>query len=376
LPFRLETFRASAMRFTFAFSGIALAAAHTYPEWFQEKMKNADRSDTAEPACNDASCSQPSKKYSKILPAQPGVQWDSHGGYCGAWSVQRTTLLKGAYISQQQVRDHAEAGGGHDEEILNTNIDGAFDKLHIKHENFEFNVLPTPQKDAYLKFMKKQLLADNPVIWMVMFDGSRRPETGYDMDNTTNGIYGHIEPVVGIMSDRVLTDETVYDDDVFAYFDDSGKSTHYVSADKVSGTCDFSGGQAKCTAQCPGGLFGQCVWDQRGYIYAVTELNDDHEHVPVSLAISPYTSEPDTRDGDKPTGITGTLTISKLAAGSKYDIYRWDSADEAFVYKAANKIETFTATSDTYEFEDPNQFMSDSATYYRCVPANSADAVV
>ena len=48
-------------------------------------------------------------------------------------------------------------------------------------------------------------------------------------------IDGHIEPVVGIMSDHPFSDETVYDDDVFAYFDDAGKTTHYVTSSKVPG---------------------------------------------------------------------------------------------------------------------------------------------
>merc|ERR1719272_869307 len=162
------------------------------------------------------------------------------------------------YISQQQVRDHADAGGGHDEEILNSNIDSAFERLHIKHENWEFNIEPVPQADGYLKFMKKQLLAENPVVWMVMFDGSTRPEDGYTMDNKTNGIYGHIEPVVGIMSNHPFSDETVYDDDVFAYFDDAGKATHYVAPGKIPGECKF-GSSKTCRSSCKTGPFGQCV---------------------------------------------------------------------------------------------------------------------
>lgn len=272
------------------------------------------------------------------------------------------------------MRDHAEFGGGHDEEILNTNIDGAFKKLHIKHENWEFNVMPTPQTDGYLNFMKKQLVADNPIIWMVMFDSDSKPDDDYTMDNQTNGIYGHIEPVVGIMSNQPLSDGTVYDDDVFAYFDDASKSTHYATATNVPGTCQFSG--KHCTPKCKSGFYGQCVWDQRGYIYAVLDLDDVRDAAPVSLSISPFASEPYTRGGSNPIDITGTLTVSKLKAGSKYDIYRWDSAEEAFMYNDAKKIETFSATSDTYTFEDPKKFLSNSATYYRCVPASDASVVV
>jgi len=97
----------------------------------------------------------------------------------------------------------------------------------------------------------------------------------------------------------------------------------------------------------------------------------------VSLSISPFASEPYTRDGHSdPIDITGTLTVSKLETGSKYDIYRWDTAEDAFVYNDANKIQTFTAASDTYTFEDPKKFLSNSATYYRVVPASSRDVIV
>lgn len=341
------------------------------PEWLEEKIKNADRSDTPEEPNG-----QPSRKYQKILPMQPGIQWNQHGGYCGAWSVQRAAMAKGAYISQQQVRDHAEFGGGHDEEILNTNIDGALEKLHIKAEDFQFNVLPVPQSEEYLKFMKKHLIADNPVIWMVMFSGDSYPDAGYSMDNQTNGIYGHIEPVVGILSDYELTDDTVHDNDVFAYFDDASKSTHYAEANEVSGTCSFGSGGKTCSAHCSTGLFGQCVWDQHGYIYAIQDFTDKRTAAPVSLSISPYASEPYTRGGHAPIDITGTLTISGLTSGSSYDIYRWDSAEDAFVYTDANKIETFTATQETHTFEDPTTFLSSSATYYRCVLSSAGDTVV
>jgi len=348
-----------------------LGMATRMPQWLEEKIANADRSDTPE-----ESNEQPSRKYQKILPMQPGIQWGQHGGYCGAWSIQRAAMFKGAYISQQQVRDHAEFGGGHDEEILNTNIDGAFEKLHIKAEDFQFNVLPSPQSEEYMKFMKRHLIADNPVIWMVMFDGASYPDAGYSMDNQTNGIYGHIEPVVGILSDHELTDDTVYDGDVFAYFDDASKSTHYADRDQVPGRCDFDGWSSTCTAQCDTDYYGQCVWDQHGYIYAIQDFTDDRTAMPVTLSISPYASEPYTRGGETPIDITGTLTISSLTAGSTYDIYRWDSAEDAFVYTTANKIETFTATEETHTFKDPNTFLSSSATYYRCVPASDGDAVV
>merc|ERR1711939_603783 len=105
------------------------------------------------------------------------------------------------------------------------------------------------------------------------------------------------------------------------------------------------------------------------------DFADEREALPVSLSISPFASEPYTRGGEKAIDITGTLTISSLTPGEQYDIYRWDSAEEAFMYKDAHKIKTFTAKEDSYTFEDPTKFLSSSATYYRCIPASSGIVV-
>ena len=54
--------------------------------------------------CEGGLCAKADMKYERIIPAQPGYQWNEAGGYCGSWSIQRASLTKGAYISQQQVR--------------------------------------------------------------------------------------------------------------------------------------------------------------------------------------------------------------------------------------------------------------------------------
>ena len=84
---------------------------------------------------------------------KPGYQWDDAGGYCGSWAVQRATLAKGAYISQQQVRDHTSPGGGHDNEILSTNIVEALTNLKLSFEGFDFQTTPLPQQPAYVCYV-------------------------------------------------------------------------------------------------------------------------------------------------------------------------------------------------------------------------------
>lgn len=100
---------------------------------------------------------------------------------------------------------------------------------------------------------------------------------------------------------------------------------------------------------------------------------DEQDGLPLSMKVHPR-DEPDTRTGHPPTQVTATLTASGLTEGAKYDIYRWGSVKEAFTYNDKYKINTFTATSDTFVFKDPHTFSSDSATYYRCVKA-SGDSV-
>ena len=118
---------------------------------------------------------KPDLKYERIIASQPGFQWDDAGGYCGSWAVQRATLAKGAWISQQQVRDATSAGGGHDNEILSTNIDEALQSLKIDYEGFDYINTPLPQQDAYFAWLKKQLVAGYAVAWMILWSGQSYP---------------------------------------------------------------------------------------------------------------------------------------------------------------------------------------------------------
>ena len=83
--------------------------------------------------CAAGLCDKPSKPYERIADVQPGTQWMDAGGYCGSWATQRAVLAKGAWLSQQVVRDHTEGCGGHDEEILSCNIDEAWTNLKIDY---------------------------------------------------------------------------------------------------------------------------------------------------------------------------------------------------------------------------------------------------
>ena len=179
-------------------------------------------------------------------------------------------------------------------------------------------------------------------------------------------MYGHVEPVIGIQSSHPLNDTTVYDDDVVVHLTDGGTNT--VHRKMTTLPCKWAGvGEP---AEC--GLFYTYGMGPYSFGYAVKGFKDGRDDaLPASLHVDPWKSEPDTRSGEKPTPLKGTLTITGTQAGQEYDIYRWDNSKDAFTYHPDFKHSTFKATESEHVFEDPKTFLSSSATYYSCVPASA-----
>jgi len=331
---------------------LATASAMKMPPWVNETL-----------ICERGLCTKPNAAYERIVDIQPGYQWDDAGGYCGSWASQRAILGKGAWISQQVVRDHTESCGGHDEEILSCNIDEAWTNLKIDYDRFDFESAPLPQTDAYFGWLKKQLAAGHPVAWMILWSGQTYPI--YSLTPPA-GMYGHVEPVIGIQSSHPLNDTTVYDDDVVVHYTDGGVNTVYRPISSLPGKWEGPGKAADC------GKYHYCIGNPYGFGWAAKGFTPDVKQaraMPAALHIDPWKSEPDTRSGDKPAALKGTLKVSELTPGATYDIYRWDSVGEAFTYSEAYKKTSFTAWSDTHTFVDDTSFSSDGATYYRVVQA-------
>lgn len=318
--------------------------------------------------CTAKECTKPKKKYERVMQTPAGSQWGGHGGYCGSWAIQRATLAKGAWVSQQQVRNHTVAGGGHDEEILETNIDLALKNLKLKAEGFDYKNLPSPQADAYRKWIKKQLAAGNAIAWMIMLGSASRPPKYPVYPGLPYGQYSHIEPVVGILSDHPLNDTEWYDDDYIVHYTDADQHAYYRSMKSLPDDVTMKG---NCAHQDYRGM--PCIYEQYGFGWAIQGFQDDKEGVPLSLDIDPSKSEPDTRDGKAPVPLTGTVTIDGLVKGGKYALHRWDSVATAFDYKDssdAHSVHSFTADAGKLVYKDPKTFSSGGATYYRCIADN------
>lgn len=308
--------------------------------------------------CIAKECRKPTRKFERISITQPGYQWMDAGGYCGAWSIQRAVMAKGAWISQQQVRNHTVPGGGHDEEILATNIDVALKNLKIAAEGFDYKNLPVPQVDTYRRWIKKQLVNGHTLVWMIMLNGGHYPV----YPHLPYGLYSHVEPVVGILSDHPLADENFYDDDVILHYTDASTHTYYRTMASLPG--DYTS-----EASCPGHDYPgyPCINKQRGFGWAIQGFLGDAVNIrPLSLSIDHWQSEPDVRSGAVPGHFKGTLTASELTVGGRYVIYRWDGVANAFDMSKAMVVQRFTAKKEIEVMEDPKSFQSDGATYYRC----------
>ena len=101
--------------------------------------------------CFVQECKKPNTPYSRVLPLAPRLQWLIDGGYCGSLSIQSVALLHGAWISQAEVRRHGRPGGGHDNEVVDTNIAYTLDNLKLRSEGWDYKAEPTPQVVAYMK---------------------------------------------------------------------------------------------------------------------------------------------------------------------------------------------------------------------------------
>jgi hypothetical protein len=326
------------------------------PQWVNESI-----------ICAKGLCEKKPMKYEKIADVQPGTQWMDAGGYCGSWASQRAFLSIGAWLSQQQVRDATFNCGGHDAEILSCNIAEAWTNLKIDFDWFDYKSSPVPQTKAYFQWLKSHLAAGHVVAWMLMWNGQTYPIYGL---TPPEGMYGHVEPVIGIQSNHPLNDSTVYDDDVVVHYTDAGTNTVHRTISTLP--CKWAGPGHK--ANC--GLNHYGLGNPYGFGWAAkgfADADDDKRAraVPAYLHVQPWKSEPDTRSGESPEALKGTLTATGLTTGASYVIYRWDSVKSALTYDDEYKKATFTATSDTYVYEDDKSFQSDGATYYRVLGATS-----
>merc|ERR1712151_185652 len=181
-----------------------------------------------------------------------------------------------------------------------------------------------------------------------------------------SGFYDHVVPFTGILSDHSLSDAQFYDDDYIVHYTDHSVYPYYRSMKSLIGSYN---GRSDCPSTSGDSQY-VCLNPKYGYGWALQGFEDEKEGLPVSLTVDQWESEPDTREHESPTQLTGTLHIEGMTAGQKYAVYRWDSVEAAFDYSRPTSVHHFTASAASQTYTDPQTFSSSGTTYYRCVVDN------
>lgn len=323
-------------------------------------------------------CTQPATKYTTVLDLQPRQQWNINGGFCGAVSIQSAALGVGAWISQDLVRKANTHGEGHGTpdlgyEILPSNVAETVKNLKLDGEEWDYTQ-PKPQAAAFKSFIKRNLVKSHPIVWFPLCKGDSHDP--YTADTPNGGAYDHVEAMWGIGSNHPLDDETVYDDDWILHGSNQDLEPYYRHMSTLEDDLSMEGNCKEA-----GSGFGKnemypCFYDKVTYGLAVRGLQKTG-NLPVVLNVDRQ-DEPDVRQPfSRAAQLRGTVTVSGLAVGQSYVLYRYDSTGSLPSGSAVEGFEhkiPFTADGESWTFKDPNTFSSHSATYY--VAVSAGDVVV
>jgi hypothetical protein len=272
-------------------------------------------------------------------------QWTNADGYCGETSIQAIALYYGTWVSQGLVR--TLAGG---EVLLGVNATVPLDDLGFTYTQWNSSA-PDSQFDDFMVWLKTNLLAGYPPFFAAYLSDGNDPD------------YDHIMPASGIASTSA---SAFLATDVLTYSDNFGdvitRAATLLSATRQ--TCSYSSTE------------GGCIPTDVDYGIAVTGVADPSGVTfPVTLTI-PGNSEPNVSENDAAaTEVTGTVTVSGLAAGNSYALLRYDDytnvptsgSAAGFLASSYTYKTDFVAAGPTWALTDPKTIVSSGASIYRCV---------
>ena len=200
-------------------------------------------------------CTPPVAAFSRVIPGpQPGVQWETSGGFCGAFSTQHAALAFGAWISQDLVRKanrlqpgphfmHGDSTVGY--EVMPSNVAYTAHALRLRYVEWD-PLQPTPQAPAYKRWLKAHLAQGHPIVWFPICKGD--PHQCYPDSCPNGGACDHVEPIWGLFSNHSLDDPQVYDDDVILHASDQDLEPYYRPLNSLDDDLSMEGNCAKAVS--------------------------------------------------------------------------------------------------------------------------------
>ena len=328
------------------------------------------------PCVAPGTCTAPKTKYSWVAPGvTPGQQWNSAGGFCGAFSVQHAALPFGAWISQDLVRKanrdqpgphymHGDTTVGF--EVMPSNVAYTAAHLRLRFEEWDYNQ-PKPQAPAFKKWLKAQLAAQHPLAFFPICKGDSHQ--CYPDSCPNGGECDHVEPIFGLFSNHPLSDPNIYDDDYILHASDQDLQTYYRPINSLDDSLAMDG-----NCKNAGSGFGRnemypCFDSSVTYGLAVTGLDINGTKLfPTSVSTPGSAGEPNVRQGQPAVALSATLTVTGLTSGTKYILYRYNGTA---ALPAAPPLDVgaqtktpFTAAGTSFVHKDPLPFFSDTAVYW------------
>jgi hypothetical protein len=298
----------------------------------------------------------------------PRLQWNANFGYCGETSMISAGLYYGQYASQYEVRQIASPGvpqsSAGSQLLLGENDMAAAKRLHLNAVEWKApSAAPDPA--GFLRWVSQNVTRGYPVAIGVYtneyrFYGKTNPKAG-------DPEYDHIVPVVAA-SNRALT---FSDNGLWA----PGHKPPYLFSYPSS---TFARSRAQANAHdAPVYSLAAATPD---FGIAVTGVADPgHETLPVRVATNVNFEKPVMQNGTsvrpKPMPLVLTVSVSGLAPGVTYKIYRYGGfaavPNRNFNAAASNADEVRTiriASGSSYTFSE--RIESDDVAVYRAVPAS------
>ena len=162
-------------------------------------------------------------------------------------------------------------------------------------------------------------MGGSPIAWMIMLGSEQRPPHYPVYPGLPFGFYSHVEPVFGLYTNS--EGEEWSDDDVLAHGTNGNVHPYYRKFGKLTDNLNFTGNCAKELY-----LGDPCVYEQYGFGWAMQGVLDDKPGLPLSLSVD-APLEPDTRSGQSPVMLHGTVHVTGLTVGANYTLYRWNSVE-------------------------------------------------
>jgi hypothetical protein len=339
-----------------------------------------------------AVCNQPPADFVRLVSVRPRVQWNTNGGFCGAFSLQTMMMAHGAWVSEDLIRKanigspcFGHGNGPNSAVCTSTNdtqcISTAPEGCEVGPENYEQTcsglrlvcdvwdyTQPKPQASAFKAWLKSHLVQGVPVVWVPMLKGASNTPYG-NRSCPGGGHFNHHEPVLGIGSNRSLSDPTVSDDDWMVHLsneDEDELVTYYRTFGSLedslamSGNCLRSEPRHSCAYP--------CFFEEVTYGIAVRGFARSGASISTKIDVD-IVAEPNPRAGEKPVPMYATVEVRELTPGGAYTLYSYrglNSFPASGVAGYDAKLD-FAATSDMWSYRDPTPFLSNDAVYYVAV---------